>query len=129
MSARGVDMAARLDAARARLKATIADARLLPALYDLLGRLVWELRAAWANGRRVALTLEHCDVDRVEGVVTRVSATGATAVVGGTLVPLDRALAIHWPSRLGDGARSGRRGAGFAPRVHPDQLDLPAVLS
>lgn len=96
----------------------------LPVLYDLLGRLVWELRAAWANGRRVALTLNHCDVERVEGIVTRVGATGTTAVVGGVLVPLNRALAIHWASRLGDGSRTGRRGAGLASRAHPNQLEL-----
>lgn len=114
-----------LDAARDRLRATIANPALLPVLYDLVARVVWELRAAWASGRRVALTLERCDIDRAEGVVSRVWATGAAAVVGGVLVPLDRALAIHWSTRLGDGSRSGRRGAGLAPRVHPDQLDLP----
>lgn len=95
----------------------------LPVLYDLHGRVVWELRAAWASGRRTALTLERCDVDRVEGVVTRVSATGAMARVGGVLVPLDRAVAIHWPSRLGDGGPGGR---GHARRVEqiPGQEDL-----
>lgn len=96
----------------------------LPVLYDLLARLVWELRAAWASGRRVALTLERCDLDRIEGVVTRVSATGAFATVGAVHVPLDRALAIHWASRLGDGSRTGRRGAGLAPHVHPDQTTI-----
>lgn len=96
----------------------------LPVLYDLLGRLGWELRAAWANGRRVALTLERCDVPRAEGVVTSVSATNAFVVVGGVHVPLDRALAIHWASRLGDGSRSGCRGVGRTPQMHPGQLEL-----
>lgn len=61
----------------------------------------WELRACWATGRRVALSLS-ADVSRVEGHVTRVSATDASVHVGDVLVPADRILAVHRPSRLGD---------------------------
>lgn len=96
----------------------------LPVLFDLVGRLVWDLRTAWASGRRVALTLERADLDRIEGVVTRVSPTGAYATVGSVHVPLDRALAIHWSSRLGDGPRTGNRGHGHAKHVHPGQASL-----
>jgi hypothetical protein len=61
----------------------------------------WDLRGAWASGRRVALSLD-ADVRRVEGHVTRVSATDAVVYVGDLLVPGDRILAVHSPSRLGD---------------------------
>jgi hypothetical protein len=77
----------------------------------------WELRAAWATGRRVALTLERADVPRLEGIVSAVAATDASARVAGLRVPLDRVLAVHLPSRLGDSTvRSGPfHGAGRLP--------------
>jgi hypothetical protein len=87
--------------------------RLLPVLYRAEERWLVELRAAWATGRRVALSLERCDFDRMEGVVTRVAASGAWVRVRGRLVPLDRVLALHWPSRLGDSTH-GRRESGWA---------------
>lgn len=66
----------------------------------------WELRAAWATGRRVSLSIngdrERDDETRAEGFVTAVAATGAYCKVSGLLVPLDRVLAVHHPSRLGD---------------------------
>jgi hypothetical protein len=86
--------------------------RWLPVLYELEGRLLFELRSAWASGRRVALSLERCDYPRMEGIVTRVAPSGAYARVRGRLVPLDRVLALHWPSRLGDSDH--RRAAGWA---------------
>ena len=61
----------------------------------------WELRGAWATGRRVALTLT-ADIDRVEGHVSRVSATDAFVTVGDVLIPADVILAVHRPSRLVD---------------------------
>jgi hypothetical protein len=64
--------------------------------------IVWELRSAWAVGRRIAVSLERADIDRIEGHVQRVAATGATVTIAGLLVPLDRVLAVHQPSRLGD---------------------------
>lgn len=70
----------------------------------------WELRSAWATGRRVALSLERSDMARLEGHVSRVAATDASAIVAGRMVPLDRVLAVHLPSRLGD---STVRGGGF----------------
>lgn len=72
------------------------------ALVRPLGAVAWELRAAWASGRRVSVSLERCDVDRLEGHVWAVSATGASVMIAGVLVPLDRVLAVHLPSRLGD---------------------------
>lgn len=63
--------------------------------------IAWELRGAWASGRRVALTLDG-DEDRVEGHVQRVAATGAFCVVRGLHVPAAAILAVHHPSRLGD---------------------------
>ena len=65
--------------------------------------MVWELRTAWATGRRVALSLdERCELNRVEGAVDRVAATGVYVVVAGLHVPTERVLAVHRPSRLGD---------------------------
>jgi hypothetical protein len=76
------------------------------ALIRPLASIVWELRAAWAVGRRVALTIDgdraRDDETRAEGFVTTVAATGAYCKVSGLLVPLDRVLAVHHPSRLGD---------------------------
>jgi len=72
------------------------------ALIRPLSATAWELRTAWASGRRVALSLERCDVDRLEGRVDRVAATNAHCTVRGLLGPMDRILAVHHPSRLGD---------------------------
>lgn len=63
----------------------------------------WELRAAWAGGRRVSLSLdERCHPRRLEGELQRVAATGAFVVLDGFHVPMDAILAVHNPSRLGD---------------------------
>ena len=59
------------------------------ALVRPLRAIAWELRTAWATGHRVSLTLD-ADVDRVEGHVGSVAATGAYTIVAGLLVPLDR---------------------------------------
>ena len=66
-----------------------------------LDAVAWELRGHWASGRRVALSIDG-DVSRVEGHVQAVSPTGAYVVVAELHVPLDRVLAVHRPSRLGD---------------------------
>lgn len=87
--------------------------RWLPVLAAGERKMVWELRSAWATGRRVVLTLERADFDRMEGIVTRVAASGSGVVVRGRLVPMDRVLAVHYPSRLGDSTH-GRRAAGWA---------------
>lgn len=99
--------------------------RLLPVLYRAEQRWLIELRAAWASGRRVALSLERTDFDRMEGIVTRVAATGAWVRLRGHLVPLDRVLALHWPSRLGDSDHGGRAGgwAGVGRRREEPQED------
>jgi hypothetical protein len=95
------------------MTALVVYRRWPPVLYGLEDKLLWELRSAWATGRRVALTLERCDFERMEGIVTRVAASGAFARVRGRLVPLDRVLALHYPSRLGD-SDHGRRASGWA---------------
>lgn len=87
----------------------------------------WELRACWATGRRVALSLD-ADVARVEGHVTKVSATDASVHIGDILVPASAILAVHLPSRLGDSTvRQGDAWAGR--RRRPDapegQSELP----
>lgn len=65
--------------------------------------MLWELRGAWATGKRVALSLDdRCDPPRVEGWVSRVAATGTFVQVAGWHVPADAILAVHLPSRLGD---------------------------
>lgn len=84
----------------------------------------WDLRTAWATGARIALTLEHCDFDRVEGIVSRVAATDATTRVGGLVIPLDRILAVHSPSRLGD-STAGKAWAGAGRRKVPQVEELP----
>lgn len=86
---------------------------------------LWELRAAWASGRRVALTLERADCTRVEGHVSSVAATGVAVVVRGLLVPLDRVLAVHLPSRLGDSTARGEGWHGAPGRVvRPGQTEF-----
>jgi hypothetical protein len=83
--------------------------------------MVWELRAAWGAGWRVALTLdERCVVDRLEGTVDHVSATGAWVEVAGWHVPTDAVLAVHRPSRLGD---STARTAWSRPAYVPPQRE------
>lgn len=59
-----------------------------------------ELRAAWASGRRVALTVDGGR--RVEGHVGHVATTGVFVDVGSKRVMADAVLAVHLPSRLGD---------------------------
>lgn len=88
--------------------------------------MAWELRSAWASGRRVALSLERCDIIRVEGHVQHVAATGAYVQVRGMHVPLDCVLSVHYPSRLGDSTARHGAWAGIARRVEPqrDQLVL-----
>jgi hypothetical protein len=93
--------------------------------------LLWELRAAWATGRRVSLSLdERCIVHRVEGWVEQVAATGAFVVVNGWHVPTDAILAVHNPSRVGDSTVGEReRWHGRPRRVVPqdEELDLEAA--
>jgi hypothetical protein len=76
------------------------------ALIRPLSSIVWELRSAWALGRRISVTVEAGDDGRLEGTVRAVAATNAYAIVGGQHVPLERVLAVHRPSRLGDSTAS-----------------------
>lgn len=88
------------------------------ALVRPVSAVAWELRRAWASGRRVVVSLERADMDRVEGHVQRVSPTAASVTIAGLLVPLDRVLAVHWPARLGDSTvREDERWRGRARRV------------
>lgn len=58
----------------------------------------WELRTAWASGRRVVLTLsERCIVRRVEGRVERVAVTGAFVLINGWHVPTVEILGVAQP--------------------------------
>lgn len=93
------------------------------ALVRPVSAVAWELRSAWATGRRVALSLEPRAGGRLEGHVVRVSATDAYVVVRGLHVPLCDVLAVHLPSRLGD---STARGGEFhrAPRERPQEEEL-----
>jgi hypothetical protein len=86
---------------------------------------VWELRAAWATGRRVALSLSsRCVVRRVEGWVQSVAATGAVVWIAGWHVPVDAILAVHHPSRLGDSSARAGEWAGAPRRVVPQREEL-----
>src|SRR3954452_24896915 len=92
-----------------------------------LSAIFWDLRGAWATGRRVALSLD-ADVSRAEGHVVRVSATDASVYIGDLLIPADRILAVHLPSRLGDSTVSpGEQWGGTArrPRAPAGQTELP----
>ncbi len=94
------------------------------ALTRPVAAIAWELRSAWATGRRVSLSLEQRAGDRLEGHVQRVAATGAFVVLAGVHVPLEAVLAVHHPSRLGDstaGDRERWRGRGYR-RDRPFQL-------
>ena len=83
----------------------------------------WDLRAAWAAGRRVSVRMDLHDRERVEGIVTRVAPTGAFARIGGLSIPLDHILSVHNPSRLGD-SRAGKAWAGTARLVVPQDERL-----
>jgi hypothetical protein len=77
------------------------------------------------------VTLERCDMDRVEGHVFSVAATNATVTIAAVVIPLDRVLAVHRPSRLGDSTvGADERWRGRARRVlHPGQDELPGVAA
>lgn len=97
------------------------------ALVRPVSAVAWELRTAWATGRRVALSLsERCTPRRVEGHVQVVAATSAFVTVAGWRIPLDEVLAVHLPTRLGDSTVRGGvfHGAGHAPDVAADQMVL-----
>lgn len=95
------------------------------ALVRPVSSIAWELRAAWATGRRVSLSLERADLERIEGHVSRVAATDALVTVAGRAVPLDRVLAVHLPSRLGDSTVRGQRFHGAGRTVErPGQLSF-----
>lgn len=96
------------------------------ALIRPLRAIAWELRTAWATGKRVSLSLERADLERLEGHVQRVAATDATVTVSGHHVPLDRVLAVHLPSRLGDStAGTVFHGRPRAPEQIPGQMEWP----
>lgn len=58
----------------------------------------WELRGAWAQHKPVVVSLsDRCMIDRVEGVVSYVSVTGAFAVIDGWHIPCEEVLAVHKP--------------------------------
>jgi hypothetical protein len=59
----------------------------------------WDLRSAWGTRRSVRLTMtERCMVRTIVGRVTRVSVTGAFAVIDGWHVPCDEVLGIGKPT-------------------------------
>ena len=89
----------------------------------------WELRTAWATGRRVSLSLDpRCDRHRIEGHVKRVSATDAFVYVGNEHIPGELILAVHNPSRLGDSTVGDReRWHGRALRWQPQVEELPGI--
>ena len=96
------------------------------ALVRPVAAVAWELRGAWATGRRVALTID-ADVTRVEGIVGEVAATDAYCKVDGVHVPLGRVMAVHRPSRLGDSTADAGEWSGPVPEAaqhDPRQLRL-----
>lgn len=83
----------------------------------------WDLRAAWGAGWRVSARTDIEGCERLEGIVTRVAATDAYARIAGHVVPLDRVLSVHNPSRLGD-SRAGKRWSGTARQRLPQDEQL-----
>lgn len=77
----------------------------------------WDLRWAWATGHRVSVSLDVADLQRVEGHVAAVSATDAYVIIRRLHIPLDRILAVHKPSLLGDSTARGGQWSGPRPRV------------
>ena len=78
------------------------------ALIRPISATAWELRAAWARGLRISVTLDgRCRMARLEGHVSAVAATDASDHIAGWHVPLDAILAVHRPSRLGDSTHHG----------------------
>lgn len=63
---------------------------------------MWDLRAAWGTGRRVSLTIDSDDCRRLEGYVMAVASSGAYVAIARRHVPVERIVAVHLPSRLGD---------------------------
>lgn len=91
----------------------------------LASSVAWELRSAWASGRRVALSLDdRATARRLEGHITGVASTGAYVALAGRHIPLDVILAVHLPSRLGDSSARGDSFHGPARRVVPQEEDL-----
>lgn len=95
--------------------------------------MLWELRRAWATGRRVSLTLVDNAGRRVEGHVRAVSATGASVNVNGILVPVESILGVHMRSRWMDEDTTWEEGGqpfhGRARRVLPQSEELPGIQS
>jgi hypothetical protein len=95
------------------------------ALVRPLSAVAWELRTAWASGRRVALSLdEQANERRLEGHVKTVAATDAFVVLGSRHIPLSAVLAVHLPSRLGDSTMRAGDFHGPALRVVPQKEQL-----
>jgi hypothetical protein len=91
------------------------------ALVRPIDAMAWELRYAWAVGKRVSLSL--ASGLRIEGHVTTVAATSAFVVVSGCHVPLAQVLAVHNPSRLGDSSVGDEPWNGRARRPRPPQKE------
>lgn len=106
------------------------------ALVRLTSSIFWELRRAWASGRRVAITLtDRCDRERVEGHVVAVSATDAYVRVKTFKdrpreIPGEDILAVHNPSRLGDSTVAGTESwTGRPLRVEPQLEQIPGIAA
>lgn len=57
---------------------------------------VWDLRGYWGQGTVVTATLDNrCLLPNVVGRVTRVSVTGAFAVIDGWHLPMDHVLRVE----------------------------------
>lgn len=102
---------------------TAENKRLLPA--RLLSNVVWELRTAWATGRRVSISMDNRSrFPRLEGHISAVAGTGAYVRLAGHHVPVDVILAVHLPSRLGDSTARGDHFHGPSRRAVPQDEEL-----
>lgn len=90
-----------------------------------IGAILWDLRRAWAAGKRVSLSLANGE--RVEGQVQAVSATGATCRVAGVRVLSTDILAVHHPAIGADSSWRGGRWRFDSPRIIPQLEELPGI--
>jgi hypothetical protein len=92
----------------------------------------WDLRGAWATGRRVALRLdETCEIERVEGTVSHVAASSAFVRIrdleGEIIVPMGAILSLHWPHWLEGGSSPRDALIPQLQEAFPGQLGLVGV--
>lgn len=92
--------------------------------------ILWELRRAWAVGKRISLILTDNAGQRVEGHVSAVSPTGASVTVNGSLIPTETILGCSTRHRWMDEDTTWEQGEPFngrERRIVPQREELPGI--